>query len=365
MKKVCFLIMFISISLNLLFVNTICLAESGIEFEREYVVYDEAGNYLFEKLDIETGDTYIANDFKKYEIVEVDDIRLIGTARFVKQLEKPFVTKNPFEKINVVTDKKIGMYMTHNDESYVPTDKTESIYGKGGIHDVAKQFKKELESYGITVYLDESLHIPHDTSAYSRSRITAKKLLENYDLDAIFDIHRDGTSRSYYVKNIDGVERCRVRMVIGKSNPSREVTEQFAVYLLSIGQELYPWLFSDIYVGGGHYNQALNNQAMLFEMGSHLVEKELVVKSLKPLAEVVNTALYGTTVDVESGDVVINGDVTNENEITIEESLEIIKKESKSSIVPTIVVGVLIGGFVGLLWYRFVKISRDKKNKKK
>jgi stage II sporulation protein P len=114
-----------------------------------------------------------------------------------------------------------------------------------------KQFKKELESYGITVYLDESLHIPHDTSAYTRSRVTAKKLLENYDLDAIFDIHRDGTSRSYYVKNIDGVERCRVRMVIGKSNPSREVTEQFAVYLLSIGQELYPWLFSDIYVGGG------------------------------------------------------------------------------------------------------------------
>jgi len=190
----------------------------------------------------------------------------------------------------------------------------------------------------------------------------SQKLLNNYDLDAIFDIHRDGASRSYYVKNVNGKERCRIRMVVGKSNPNREVTEQFAVYLMSIGQELYPWLFSDIYIGAGHYNQNLNNQAMLFEMGSHLVEKELVMESVVPLAEVINTALYGSTVNTESGDVTINGDLTNDDEVTIEESLKQIKRKN-TSVIPTILIGVGIGGIVSFLWYRFVKISKSKHKK--
>lgn len=330
--------------------------------EKKYIIYDELGNYLFEKIDIEVGDAYISYDFKKYEIISVDEDGLIGIAKFVRFIDKPNIVKNDFININNNLNKKIGMYLTHNDESYVPTDKTESVYGKGGIHDVANVLKKELNKYGITVYLDESLHIPHDTSAYSRSKKTAQKLLNNYELDAIFDIHRDGASRSYYVKNINGKERCRIRMVVGKSNPNREVTEQFAVYLMSIGQELYPWLFSDIYIGSGHYNQNLNNQAMLFEMGSHLVEKELVIESIEPLAEVINTALYGSTVNTENGDVTINGDVTNENEVTIEESLQQIKRKN-TSVIPTILIGVGIGGVVSFLWYRFVKISKLKHKK--
>lgn len=365
MRKLILLIFLLSL-IGLLEFNNISYANTNfnIQEEKKYVIYDEIGNYLFEKIDIENGDTYISYDFKKYEIIKVDEEKLIGIAKFIKVIERPNITKNDIVKISNNQSKKIGMYMTHNDESYVPTDNTESVYGKGGIHDVANNFKKELNKYGITVYLDETLHIPHDTSAYSRSKITAQNLLKNYELDAIFDIHRDGASRSYYVKNIDGKERCRIRMVVGKSNPNREVTEQFAVYLMSIGQELYPWLFSDIYIGAGHYNQALNNQAMLFEMGSHLVEKELVEESLAPLAEVINTAIYGSTVNTDNGNIVINGDATNENEITIEESLEQIKANNKS-IVPTIVVGVVLGIVVFYLWYRFIKISKYKVKKTK
>ena len=44
-------------------------------------------------------------------------------------------------------------------------------------------------------------------------------------------------------------------------------------------------------------------------MGSHLVEKELVKQTVPELAKVVNTALFNTTVDTESGDLTINGNV--------------------------------------------------------
>mgnify|MGYP003301665834 CR=1 FL=1 len=55
-----------------------------------------------------------------------------------------------------------------------------------------------LTKKGLSVVHDETLHIPHNSSAYSRSRTTANKLLQN-GANAIFDIHRDGASRSFYL----------------------------------------------------------------------------------------------------------------------------------------------------------------------
>ena len=46
--------------------------------------------------------------------------------------------------------------MTHNDESYLIGDGTDSVYGEGGIHDVAKELKNALNSYGIDV-IDASI----------------------------------------------------------------------------------------------------------------------------------------------------------------------------------------------------------------
>ena len=91
------------------------------------------------------------------------------------------------------TDKKklIAMYVTHSDESYVPSDGTQSIEGQGGIYDVARSFRDALQSKGIDVILDESTHLPHDSGAYRRSRRTAERLLQKRP-DAIIDIHRDG-----------------------------------------------------------------------------------------------------------------------------------------------------------------------------
>ena len=301
-----------------------------------YSVYDENFNLLFQKDFVEVGDNYLSKDFKFYEIVYVDKDNFKCIAKFVKQMQKPQVELNKNPKQIKITDKKIAMYSTHNDESYVPTDGVDSIYGHGGIQDVVLRFKQELEKYFIDVYYDDTLHIPHDTSAYSRSLKTAKLLQDKYSPDAIFDMHRDGASRGFYVTKVNGIERGRVRMVIGKSNPNKSLNEEFAMYLMSVADELYPWLFTDIYYGSGHYNQGVDSKAILFEMGSHLVEKELMLNTTKELAEVINTALYGTTVNVETGEITING---NESEVEIPVSKVLDNKESSSS-------GVLIACIV-------------------
>lgn len=286
-----------------------------------YTIYDQDFNILFQKDFVEIGDNYLSKDYKFYEIVYVDDVKRTALAKFVKEYEKPNISKSNFPTRIDIEKRVICMYMTHNDESYVPTDGVDSIYGNGGIKDVALAFKKELEKKMVNVYFDDTLHIPHDSYAYSRSQKTAKKLFDTYNPDALFDIHRDGTSRKFYVKDVNGKERARVRIVIGKANSSMALNEEFALYLLAVGNELYPWLFTDIYYAKGHYNQSIDSKAILFEMGSHLVEKELVIESMKELADVVTTAMYKTTVNKETGDITVNG-VKSEEEVTVNEIME-------------------------------------------
>lgn len=314
------------ISFLCLLIAVVFITESGItvlaiENEKElYIVYD-GFEVICELTDVEVGDEYLSYDFKLYRIIDVDKENHIAQATFVEQIKKPKITRSQ-EPSNIgAVIKNIGLYMTHNDESYVPTDGTSSVYGAGGIHDVAKSFKASLVNRGINVIMDETLHIPHDSYAYSRSAVTAKALLAKHNLNAIFDVHRDGVSRSFYVTKYKGEEKCHVRMVVGKASSNYSTTFEFAKCLMTVGQELYPWLFSDIFIAQGHYNQALSGKAMLFEMGTYLVEKELVKASMPALANVIDVALFGTVIDTETGELTINGNQT-ETTTTIDEFFE-------------------------------------------
>lgn len=332
--------------------------------EKSYTIYTEEGNFLFERANVEVGDEYLSKDFKKYQVITINENTLTGTAKFLYFVNLPQVDMDMKLEDIAKTTKKIGLYCTHNDESYVPTDGTESVYGAGGIHDVAKSIKSNLEKLSITTTFDETLHIPHDSMAYSRSRVTANKLMEAGDLDAIFDIHRDGTSRSYYVTNVDGAERCMVRIVVGKANPDYAINEQFALYLLAVANKTYPWLFKDIYYASGHYNQSISGKALLFEMGSHLVEKELVLKSVQPLCEVINTSLFNTTVNSDNGDLTINGAETGDS-LVLTDALENAKAEANSGGGEYIAFAVVIVSLLAVLSLTLVLNQKPKKKTRK
>ena len=198
------------------FCDELITEESGIV----YKIYNDSGDLLAEKQSVLVGDSILTTDFIKYTITQVDDERGVAFAEFEERLRRPGVNisydPSQISKENPV----ICLYMTHNDESYVTGDGVDSVYGAGGIHDIAKLLKNNFEKLGVKTYIDETLHIPHDSYAYSRSQSTAKKLINTYSPDALFDIHRDGASRSTYVKKVNGVERCKVRIVVGKSSPN-------------------------------------------------------------------------------------------------------------------------------------------------
>lgn len=342
-------------------------AEELEDVNNPFIVYTEQGQYLFERSDVQVLDNYISKDFKMYEIVSINPQNHTAIAKFVRFLDKPNVSVNPNPNQISATDRTICLYLTHNDESFTPSDGYDSIYGAGGIHDVAKELKKSFQSLGINVVLDETLHIPHDTLAYSRSQVTAKSLLNSYSPDALFDIHRDGVSRKYYATEVDGEEYSKIRIVVGQANPNMDENLEFAMYLLSVAEEKYPWLFADIYYAKGHYNQGLYNKSLLFEMGTYLIEKELVLKSVEPLVDVINTALFNTTVNEESGEITIGGAETEATPTVNEHFNRLTEQSNSTAIILTIAVsavGFITAVVIVVLIVKDIKYNKQQKNGK-
>lgn len=330
-----------------------------------YTIYDDDRNIISQTNYVEIGDKIINGNLEEYEVFYIDKTTFTAYAYYNGYYSAPNINKHDRGLMfsNPNTKKSVGLYMTHNDESYVPSDKTSSIYGKGGIHDVSNLLKSEFEKLGYSVYLDESLHLPHDSKAYSRSSTTANKLL-NKNVDALFDIHRDGVARSVYVKNIDGIERCKVRIVVGQANPNKDANLQFAMYLVSVAKEYCPWLFLDVYYAKGHYNQALTSKGLLFEMGTYLAEKELVLQSVPYLAKVIDKTLFSTVVEDDENLIITDTPNENQQENIVNNVLSSVNKKNKTKTEDNIVIFSFIFIFIMCAIILFIYNKKRIKNLK-
>ena len=280
---------------------------------------------------INVDDEYLSEDNELWRIVEVDNKNKKGKAEYIgkEQLPKYDVKRKVSAPVaEAASRKKVGVYHTHNDESYFTPDGTDSVYGKGGIHDVGKSFVNNLESLGFDVVYREDLHLPHNSGAYTRSQVTAQAILDTGNIDALFDVHRDSTPRKYYITNVDGQEMTKVRMVVGSANSNFAENKEFAYAIKSYADSVYPGLIKDIYMGRGNYNQQLLSRGILFEFGSENVEKELCLKSTEPLAKVLDVVMYGTS----GANVRSVADVSGSNEGETAVVTGIVYKQSTASV---------------------------------
>lgn len=301
-SKFMFVFTAVCLMISFSFISKTSLIAHGADIAKQYyTVYSDSSKMkvLFLKGDeISVGDNYLSADNKYYEIERVDEKNKTAVAKFLKDEKLPEIKlkvekKNSEQTASAKSSKKVGVYHTHNDECYYTPDGVDSVYGKGGIHDVGKSFVSSLEKLGISANYNEDLHLPHNSGAYTRSQVTASELLDS-GVQAIFDLHRDSTKRSEYLTKVDGKQMSSVRMVVGKSSANYEENKKFAYMIKSYADEVYPGLIKDIYFGKGNYNQQLTTRAMLFEMGCENIEKSLVLRTTPYLAKVVDVVLYGT-----------------------------------------------------------------------
>ena len=129
----------------------------------------------------EKGDEYISGDNQHYRVTQVDEADHTARTELIGSAEMPDV--GWLDQVADATPvsavaRKIALYCTHSDESYLEGDGTQSSEKRGGIYDVAEKFGARLEALGATVERSEETHHPHDAGAYRRSRQTAVKLLK-------------------------------------------------------------------------------------------------------------------------------------------------------------------------------------------
>ncbi|MFX4263680.1 stage II sporulation protein P [Pelotomaculum propionicicum] len=260
-------------------------------------ILDEQGNMLsMMSRNAYVGDELYTSEGNSYRVSKVQgdtaeavflgmDSQIVAYNDFFSAQEVPVATNVAEKKGN------IAVYHSHTDESYVPSDGTETIPFKGGIYQVGKAMVDKLQGKGVTVNYDQTAHDPHDNNAYVRSRRTAANLMKSNPA-AIFDVHRDGVpDPAYYRAEVSGKDVAKLRLVVGRQNPRMDSNMDFAKRMMAAANNLHPKVVKEIFVAKGDYNQDLSPTALLIEAGTHTNSKEQAEKGVAFFTEAVPAAL--------------------------------------------------------------------------
>ena len=169
----------------------------------------------------------------------------------------------------------VGIYNTHNNESYAGDGGSEHRFGANGdVVTVGETLKKALEQNGIGAVHSLQVHDAVDfMKAYSYSVKTATQMTKDYpNMKVLIDVHRDGFPVGIPKRTITvrGQKVSQVLVVIGKLNPHWQKNEALAKELMALAEKKYPGLFSPniSYADGARYNQHLSDGGLLLEFGS-------------------------------------------------------------------------------------------------
>ena len=237
-------------------------------------------------------DVYISADNRLYEVTHVQNQSASVSCKGMIQL--PMVDNIDDAHPVIAKNRIIGIYCTHSDESYEPSDGYYSTTQRGSIYQIANQLSESLQQKGIETKLSLALHHPHDAGAYRRSRQTAVDLIRTSIPDCMIDVHRDGIpDPTSYEVDIGGQEVSKIRLLVGRGNQNAELNREFALTIKAVADRVYPGLIKDIYMGKGAFNQDLLPHSILLECGTYTIDKERVLASMPMMADVLNRSLYG------------------------------------------------------------------------
>lgn len=274
------------IDINVL--DSLGLWEGELSGGKYYTLENEKGEEIDQTAhEVFIGDELILEDNNRYKVVSVDSENLKAKCELVGR--ETIEWRDEWEQASVLqvatAQKTVGIYMTHNDESYQPTDGTESKPGRGGIVDVGYTFAQALKNKGMEAQVSDNAHDPHDANAYHRSRKTAVQLLRNNPA-ALFDIHRDGIpDPGFYEATINGENLTKLRLVVGRQNPHMSSNLEFAKQIKAYFDKVQPGLIKGIFMAKGNYNQDLAPRILIVEAGTYTNHQEQAEKGITLFAD--------------------------------------------------------------------------------
>jgi stage II sporulation protein P len=245
---------------------------------------------------VAVGDEIILSDGRHYKLTRVGGN--YARAKFMGQDNQYLAYCDYYASLAVPAaalardgGRTVGIYHTHSDESYVPTEGTEAVPFKGGIYKVGQSLVTTLKNLNVNVSYDRTPHDPHDDNAYYRSRRTATRLMKENPV-ALLDVHRDGIpDASYYRRNVSNRQVAQLRLVVGRQNPNMNANLDFAKRMMAFANKTHPTIVKEIYMARGNYNQDLMPTALLIEAGTHVNSRQEAENGVALFADAVPTVL--------------------------------------------------------------------------
>jgi len=271
-----------------------------------YTIVSENKNVLLKTaMKISIGDTFIDENNNEYEVTKIQGdkavSKLLRKGKKVSQLTW-FTNSLTAEVVNfggtIATQgensRPIGIYHTHSDESYIPSDGTFSKNDRGGIYKVGDALASQYKQMGAQVDHNYNIHNPHDGMAYERSRRTVVQMLKERPA-TLFDVHRDAAPPDAYRKVVNGKTIAQVLVVIGNQNPNYQANLSYARQLKDSANSKYPGISKGILVTGGRFNQDLTPKNILLEFGAHTNSRESAERAAIMFADATKSTIVGKT----------------------------------------------------------------------
>ena len=186
----------------------------------------------------------------------------------------------------------VCVYCSHAGEEY--QGETRVNGQAGGVMKAAASLVEALESRGVGVVFDETLHdSPSYDNAYGSSLASMTQIQEEYpEIQVYVDVHRDsaieGVSTTLDTEN---GSYARMMFIIGTDekldHPLWRENYDFALRLDETLNQMVPGITREPRVYSGRYNQHISTGAILVEMGSTDNTVEEAERSAALLAEAI------------------------------------------------------------------------------
>ena len=252
---------------------------------------------IFSKIDVNEPSTFLTvNKIKETSAKKEDNIK----EEYKKEDNynpKDYSSVTSYIQVkNDVTDPIVYIYNTHQLETYSNEGLTNNMVPN--VMMAGSLLTEKLNKLGIkTVFEDtnlsefiESMGLPSN-ELYGGSRVFISNAKEKYNtLNYYIDLHRDSVNKDISTINIDNKSYARILFVLGTTNPNFEENKKIMNSLNEIINSKYPKLSRGIYEvdipdWNEIYNQDMDNNAILIELGAQYNTMNEVINTIDVLAE--------------------------------------------------------------------------------
>lgn len=180
--------------------------------------------------------------------------------------------------------KRVYIYDTHQSEEYL---------GGKTVLDGAKLLGEQLKEAGVEVFVETHSfadYMKKNGLNYNDSYLVSYNFLNDVladygPFDLIIDFHRDAVPRESSYVTLDGKDYARMMFVIGGLNGHLEQSEQLCQTIYDKIEQIRPGIMKTTMVREAYYNQEVNENMVLIEVGSNNSTFEEVSNSISVLAQ--------------------------------------------------------------------------------